>query len=149
VSITTDPKFFSNPELQWLQWMLNQLSQNQDTGTTPNEHALLKSTLKKVRAVITHDSPSVSLTEPESLYFLTLIEMWKEGAGNYQFKGPYGTSAKEGLQFPDACGIDTVYGPGLAGSFDKPGDWQDGANIIDDIIHKLRGTTAPEDIPHV
>lgn len=134
----TDPKVFTQQELQWLQSMLQQMNENQDVGTDAKEHALLFDFLLRVRAVLINAAANVVLTAEENEFFQNLVEGWREGAGLYQFQGPFGSNNGEGAQFPDAVGIDTVYGTGLSGSFYGQHVMQQGANVINDILHKLR-----------
>lgn len=133
----TDPKVFTPQELQWLQIMLQQISEDQGDPSTYPKRSLILDFLTRVRASMQGAGPVV-LTEQENVFFQNLVETWREGPGEYQFQGPYGTQDHEGGQFPDSAGIDTYYGAGLAGPGYKPGYMQTGANLIDDILYKLR-----------
>lgn len=134
----SDPKVFTISELQWLQKCFQVANEDKSTFTNAAEHSLMADLLARVRAVLTHQASSITLTDHENEFFQILIETWRETVGEVFFQGPPGSLIGEGFSGPNGPGIDTVYGIGLAGGLVGPDVFAGTRNTVNGILHLLR-----------
>lgn len=143
---------FTPPELNWLQVNLQAFNEEKwaQMGNSDENHAIggfqehgwLQDMLMKVRMCIANPHASVIFTDIHQLNF---IKKWftdyKNNAGEYIFQGPYGTNIQEGGQFPTGTGSanqDFTAQGGFPDQF-----FQRGANIFNDILHRLGNVVYP------
>src|SRR5271170_2435061 len=142
---------FTSAELNWLQTNLQQFNEEKwaQMGNDDENHAIggfqehgwLQDFLNKVRSCIMNPALSVVFTDNNQLNF---IKKWftdyKNNAGEYIFTGPLGDNVRIG-QFPSLTGSANSSMRG-GGSFPES-FFLPGANIFNDILHKLGDIVYP------
>lgn len=151
---TVQTAHFTPAELNWLQSNLQNFNEEQWTSMGDSDHPIggglehgwFKDFLGKVRICIMNPTSSVIFTDKAQIDFLRkwLID-YKNGAGEYIFKGPYGSAIGEGSQFPSLTGSANSNFNGQ-GSFPE-NFYQTGANIFNSILHKLGDVVFPVGSP--
>jgi hypothetical protein len=132
---------FTKYELQWLQWMLQQLNEEKWPGSKSvtqmgsNEHAWFQDFLSKVRQCIMNPSGSVVFTDKAQLDFIkNIFTMYKNNAGEYIFTGVWGDNVRIG-QFPTGTGSANQNFTAQGGFPEE--QFLRGADIFNNILHKL------------
>jgi hypothetical protein len=141
---------FSPIELNWLQWMLQQLNEekwaNMGDSSHPQggqqEHGWFQDFLNKVRACIGNPNGSVIFTDDGQLNFIKklLVDYKNSTAGGYIFTGVWGDNVRIG-QFPSLQGSANSSMRG-EGSFPEEA-FLPGGNIFNGILRKLGDVIYP------
>jgi hypothetical protein len=132
---------FSPPELNWLQWMLQQLNEEKWPGSRDvkqmgqQEHLWFQDFLNKVRQCIMNPRGSVVFTDKAQLDFIkNIFIMFKNNAGEYIFTGVWGNNVRIG-QFPTGTGSANQNFTAQGGFPEE--QFLRGADIFNNILHKL------------
>lgn len=152
---------FNKLEARWLQSQLQGWYEMNWPGSTlpgqtgtvaqfdPAEKEFVLNFLQQIRIVVANPKTDVTLSDPQQLFIKNWLLMFKDSsAGNYIFKGPFGSNMLEGDQFPDGTGSANQNFTGQ-GSFPE-NQFYPQANIFNSILQKLGAPQypAPPDIYH-
>jgi len=109
---------------------------------TDQERGWVLDFLQQIRNVITNPIATVSLADAQQLFIKSWLLMFMSSvAGNYIWKGPYGSNILEGDQFPDTTGSANSNFNGQ-GSFPE-NQFYTQANIYNSILQKLGAPQYP------